>query len=261
MADVKISELPALTTPSGGEELVVNASGTTKKITQANLLKGGVTTDKLTLTHAGSDLFATIEGPNARSLRFDLKDNGTSDIFEFRNAAEDSLLKIDRTGHLTPLGGVYLGGTGSANLLQDYESGTFTPVIRDSTSASGGNAATATYSYGQFTKIGNLVTITIMFQNINRQSTTASSNIQIHGLPFASQAVSGSVFQQGTVGGSFLSFEADGAYLTSEAQDGTTYMRIAENRSGAGRDFLTFSQLASDSTSDMYISIHYKTTA
>ena len=40
MADVKISELTALTSPSGGEELVVNASGTTKKITQANLLKG-----------------------------------------------------------------------------------------------------------------------------------------------------------------------------------------------------------------------------
>ena len=36
MADVKISELTALTSPSGGEELVVNASGTTKKITITN---------------------------------------------------------------------------------------------------------------------------------------------------------------------------------------------------------------------------------
>ena len=169
---------------------------------------------------------------------------------------------IDSSGHAIIGGGITLGNGqayAAVNTLDDYEEGTFTPVIRDSTSASGGNAATATYSYGQFTKIGNLVTITIMFQNINRQSTTASANIQIHGLPFASQSVSGSVFQQGTVGGSFLSFEADGAYLTSETQDGHTYMRIAENRSGLGRDFLTFSQLASDSSSDMYISIHYKT--
>ena len=36
MADVKISELPALTSPDGAEELVVNDGGTTKKITIAN---------------------------------------------------------------------------------------------------------------------------------------------------------------------------------------------------------------------------------
>ena len=36
MADVKISELPALTTPDGAEELVVNDGGTTKKITITN---------------------------------------------------------------------------------------------------------------------------------------------------------------------------------------------------------------------------------
>jgi len=36
MADVKISELPALTSPDGAEELVVNDGGTTKKITITN---------------------------------------------------------------------------------------------------------------------------------------------------------------------------------------------------------------------------------
>ena len=86
---------------------------------------GTVTSNKFTLKYAGTDTFATIEGPNNRSLRFDLKDNGTSDIFEFRNRALDSLLKIDNTGHLTPLGGVYLGGTAAANKLDDYEEGTF----------------------------------------------------------------------------------------------------------------------------------------
>ena len=38
MADKKISELTELTTPDGTEELVVNDSGTSKKITQTNLL-------------------------------------------------------------------------------------------------------------------------------------------------------------------------------------------------------------------------------
>ena len=36
MADVKISELTALTSPDGAEELVVNDGGTTKKITITN---------------------------------------------------------------------------------------------------------------------------------------------------------------------------------------------------------------------------------
>jgi len=40
MADVKISELPALTSISGADEFVVNDSGTTKKITSTNLLGG-----------------------------------------------------------------------------------------------------------------------------------------------------------------------------------------------------------------------------
>ena len=55
MADVKISELSALTSPDGAEELVVNASGTTKKITIDNLFNqdidvtGTVTSDGLGL--------------------------------------------------------------------------------------------------------------------------------------------------------------------------------------------------------------------
>ena len=62
---------------------------------------GTATTNKLTLNHLGTDNFATIEGPLNRSLRFDLRDNGTSDSFEFRNAAEDSLLKISSVGRVT----------------------------------------------------------------------------------------------------------------------------------------------------------------
>jgi hypothetical protein len=41
MADKKISELTELTAPDGAEELVVNDSGVSKKITQANLFKLG----------------------------------------------------------------------------------------------------------------------------------------------------------------------------------------------------------------------------
>jgi hypothetical protein len=45
-------------------------------------------------------------------------------------------------------GGVYLGGTGAANKLDDYEEGTWTPAE---------NNLTFTVASGRYTKIGNLV--------------------------------------------------------------------------------------------------------
>jgi hypothetical protein len=54
--------------------------------------------------------------------------------------------------NLTLSGGAYLGGTGSANLLDDYEEGTWTPQF---------DANTVTWSYstqaGYYVKIGNMV--------------------------------------------------------------------------------------------------------
>jgi len=53
-------------------------------------------------------------------------------------------------------GGVYLGGTGAANKLDDYEEGTFTPTI---TSATG--TLTTVSAAGAYTKVGRLVTASV----------------------------------------------------------------------------------------------------
>jgi hypothetical protein len=47
-------------------------------------------------------------------------------------------------------GGVYLGGTGAANLLDDYEEGTWTPAFT--------NIGTGTYGVNLEEPVGNLVT-------------------------------------------------------------------------------------------------------
>ena len=71
-------------------------------------------------------------------------------------------------------GGVYVGGTGSANYLDDYEEGTWTPTGGSNvTSISGANA--------HYTKVGNLVTITF---EVNAEPTSTSSNMHFGGLPF-----------------------------------------------------------------------------
>tara|TARA_R110000803_G_scaffold26666_1_gene62835 strand:- start:359 stop:1186 length:828 start_codon:yes stop_codon:yes gene_type:complete len=79
-------------------------------------------------------------------------------------------------------------GTGTSELLDDYEEGTFLPSI-------GGNVATGTGTYttqqGLYTKIGNVVTI---YANVTWSGHTGSgSGIRLAGLPFTSIATYSSV--------------------------------------------------------------------
>jgi hypothetical protein len=80
-------------------------------------------------------------------------------------------------------GGVYLGGTGAANHLDDYEEGTFTPLF---TSASG--TITTGTNVGRYVKVGNLVHC-----NFNIRSTGVSGisgAIGISGMPFTAHSPS-----------------------------------------------------------------------
>jgi hypothetical protein len=77
-------------------------------------------------------------------------------------------------------GGVYLGGTGAANKLDDYEEGTWTPTS--------GNSGTLTFTRAYYTKIGNKVTLQI--ENMILSDTTSATSIAITSLPFASGVVS-----------------------------------------------------------------------
>ena len=81
-------------------------------------------------------------------------------------------------------GGVYLGGAVAANLLDDYEEGTWTPEIADATT--GGNVGSATVSYANYTKVGNKVTIAAQLLNINTTGMTAGNILFVRGLPYSS---------------------------------------------------------------------------
>jgi len=76
-------------------------------------------------------------------------------------------------------GGVFLGGTGAANHLDDYEEGTWTP-----TAAGAGTSGTTTYGvrYGYYTKIGRQVNVSGL---ITWTALTGSGTLLIGGLPFA----------------------------------------------------------------------------
>ena len=77
-------------------------------------------------------------------------------------------------------GGVYVGGTGSANKLDDYEEGTWTPVLEAATTNPTPSAPTVVNA--TYTKIGRTVHIqayiTVTLTSIG------SGGAQITGLPF-----------------------------------------------------------------------------
>jgi len=76
-------------------------------------------------------------------------------------------------------GNIYLGGTGSANALDDYEEGTWTPVYKGDTSD-----PTCTYDIqsGQYIKIGRQVTA--WFQLGTDASSGGSGSLRVGGIPF-----------------------------------------------------------------------------
>jgi hypothetical protein len=78
-------------------------------------------------------------------------------------------------------GGVYLGGVGSANKLDDYEEGTWTPTVQGTTTA-----GTSTYTStreASYVKIGRQVTVTCNL--VLTSFSGAVGNAVVTGLPFA----------------------------------------------------------------------------
>ena len=87
-------------------------------------------------------------------------------------------------------GGVYLGGTGSANKLDDYEEGTFSPVL------SGYTGVTGTLT-GKYTKIGDMVYCEVYMYVT---ALTYSGNSRITGWPFLPSKTINNRPPHGTIG-------------------------------------------------------------
>jgi len=75
-------------------------------------------------------------------------------------------------------GGVYLGGTGSANYLDDYEEGTWTPSV-----AAGSISGTSITYTGKYVKVGDMVTFTFR-ANSTSGDIQVGSYVTFSGLPF-----------------------------------------------------------------------------
>ena len=110
----------------------------------------------------------------------------TSNSTTIEDATTDLGLSGYRFKDLYLSGGVYLGGTGAANKLEEYEEGTFTPTL-----TFGGASVGIAYTsrLGRYTKIGRQVTVQV---GIYLTSKGTSSGVAVlQGLPFAVTAQAG----------------------------------------------------------------------
>jgi hypothetical protein len=139
MADSKISALPASTTPlAGSEVLPIVQSSTTKQVTVANLTTGRAISAASVTASTGN----FVVGTSGQGIDFSA----------------------------TP-------GTGTSELLADYEEGTWTPVPVPTS-----GAITTYTSSGIYTKVGRQVTLTFTISISNAGAAVALLNIT--GIPF-----------------------------------------------------------------------------
>jgi hypothetical protein len=124
-------------------------------------------------------------------------------------------------------GGVYLGGTGAANKLDDYEEGTWTPTFAYSTT----QPSTITYTIrdGEYTKVGNIVYVTGVIATSALSG--GSGDFQINDLPFT---VRNSLVSTGNEGSMIMRYKlgsaVDGKYV-GYFNDGTTHCISWTNKS------------------------------
>ena len=175
------------------------------------------------------------------------------------NIATTSSGTITSAGLITASAGVAVGGTGSANTLDDDEEGTWTPTMTAATTPP--NSITS--GEGVYTKVGNQVMVFGNILNIN--ITSAAGVARIEGLPFPCQTgISGGQVPGTLYANNFkISGLANGQYAVVEAPTGTSYLGIRiirNNNTTAGSIPLTSTYFVDDTT-DFRFQITYRTSA
>jgi hypothetical protein len=221
MADVKISGLPASTVPLAGTEVLpIVQSGVTKKVAVSDLTAGrAISTTVLTSTVAiGTAPFVVTSTTNVANLNASSHNGATfaspgaiggttasaitgttitgTDTTE---ATSTTAAALKTAGGLAVAKKIYAGdnivvvsgkgidfsataGTGTSELLADYEEGTWTPVLTLNTP--GDSAVTYTGQYGNYVKIGKQVTVTGFIAVATWSTGTGSGGPIITGLPY-----------------------------------------------------------------------------
>jgi hypothetical protein len=168
-------------TRSGGAVCQFNRNTSDGEIVR--LSKDGTTVGSIGVSAGNNLAIGSTSGSHA-GITFGTNTVAPMNVSNFTNAddAYDLGNTSARWQDLYLSGGVYLGGTGSANHLDDYEEGTFTPSIGFRSSTTG----SLTYQLQSFIyiKIGSMVFISGFLTWTANNFTASSGAMQLQNLPF-----------------------------------------------------------------------------
>jgi hypothetical protein len=159
-------------------------------------------------------------------------------------------------GNATPStsgAGITFPGTVSAssdaNTLDDYEEGTWTPVVADAVTA--GNTGTYSLDSGSavYTKIGNYVYLSAGIRSINTSGMTSGNTLYIRGFPF--------VVGKRTFGSVQVDNITFANILCVSSVVGASALSLLEANSGSGGASLTVSDVTSGSGNILFSLAYY----
>lgn len=137
---------------------------------------------------------------------------------------------------------LFIGGSTSANELDDYEEGTWTPST---------DYGTVTYGDAKYTKIGRLVLVSGYIATVS--DITTASSFKITGLPFTANSTN-----SGGVMFRYISTPNGGSALCWYLGSGNSYLQFYSTADNANFSGIQHSNLTSTSA-QLYFSIHYMT--
>jgi hypothetical protein len=226
----------AMRIDSSGRLLIGTNSGTRKLTVYENAAQVDVS-----IVSSTSGLAILQMGDTAADNQGQIVYRNNGDSMEFA-ANGSERMRITSDGYLrmaSGTGGIQFGGdTAAANALDDYEEGTWTPVLNF-----GGSSTGITYDQserGYYTKVGNIVTVFVRMVLSSKGAQTGAATIT--GLPFTSK---GAQFVAGCslAGFNDLTFADQLILFITEA---TTTVFIGEVTNAGARTDITNSDFANN---------------
>ena len=202
--------------PSGGAALTGSTNNTVTTVTGANAITG-----EANLTFDGTNLTVgtgnVIIGTHGKGIDF---------------AANTQ----DEIG----------GGSVSSEIFDDYEVGTFTPALTDSSGVERQHSGSG--KFGHYTKIGNRVFFNLRVVIVGAGSATGSSLAQIRGLPFVCDSTANSETGFPIGYAAAMSITATASLIGLSDANGNSHMYIKIWDTSGGTTNATLNQLTTDAT-------------
>jgi len=219
--------------------------------TRTNLGLGSMATQNANSVAITGGTINTVQPATGQSLTIKDEDGNTAITIGTDNTA---------AGYLSLNFGSYHGDSGGAgsgtltgNTLDDYEEGSCSLDIQDS---SGNSASALTGNIdGTYVKIGRACLVTYNINNVTTTGLNSTDDVRIYGLPFTAASLTNNQHWTGAVSVGQMTFSGS---LVSDLFDASSYFRFREVISGSGGDYLIVSQLTSGSA-DFFGSFTYYT--